>query len=206
MKLTHELDIDKSWENCLSSLRHDFYHLPGYNVQEADRIGGEAEFYKYTEGKKLFLIPYIRRSCASLPWAESWGTDIYDVTSAYGYPAPLFSSEALEDPVFINNAISSWLVKLRSDNVCSVFLRFHPLLDSPVDVWRELGLLIENGETVTIDLSWSIEEMWRRTRKNHKSHINKLKRRNVEPIWDKDWKYFDKKVKETRRLYFYSTS
>jgi hypothetical protein len=65
---------------------------------------------------------------------------------------------------------------LRARGIVTVFVRLHPLLDTPLDILARFGTVIRHGETVSMDLTVSVEEMWRQTRSDHRNHINRARR------------------------------
>ena len=157
--------FDSLWQESLKNLKHDFYHLSEYNLLEAERLGGRAEAFIYRKGKKIFFICYCAKD--------------FDVTSVYGYPSPLLSEEALKDLKFIEEAIDTMLVLFNKNGICAAFFRFHPLLKTDYNIWRKKGNLVSHGNTVFINLEQSQKELWKITKKRHRSEINKLKRNKL---------------------------
>jgi lipid II:glycine glycyltransferase (peptidoglycan interpeptide bridge formation enzyme) len=72
---------------------------------------------------------------------------------------------------------------------CSVFLRLHPLFGGPVGVGVQFSACLAQGETVSIDLTRTEEEMWRQTRENHRRDIRRLEKLNFAPVVD-DWNLY----------------
>jgi hypothetical protein len=114
-----------------------------------------------------------------------------DAISPYGYPGPLLKvgSSQPDREGFLDEAISSMKREMAGQGVCSAFVRLHPLLTSFQESLARHGELVRHGETVVIDLSLSDEELWRQTRKGHKSEINKLKREGFSAEMDSPWTY-----------------
>src|SRR5262245_58881668 len=82
---------DPRWPDVLRSLPHDYYHLPSYVRLDSRRLQASAEALVGRDGKRLFFVPYLRRSCA----APDQGACklIADVVSPYGYPGLLLNEE-----------------------------------------------------------------------------------------------------------------
>jgi hypothetical protein len=163
----------REWKEALQHVGHDMYHVPDYVVLDARLYGGvPAAFHYEREGRRL-LIPLILRD---IP-----GTDLKDAISPYGYPGPISSCA---DAAFGESACASLVETLRAAGIVSAFIRLHPLLDTPVLSSR--GTLVYHGETVSMDLTVSEDEMWKQTRADHRNHINRAKRAGTEIVFD-DW-------------------
>lgn len=165
------------WTEILGRVRHDFYHLPGYVALAAEQEGGAARALLVEEGARGLLLPLILRPIKG-------GSS--DATSPYGYPGPLTWGD--RDQEWIRDAFQAGVERLRSDGVVSLFVRLHPLLDELPPV--EVGRLVTHGETVSIDLTRSLEEIWGQTRNNHRRDIGKSQRLGYVAQLDKDWEYF----------------
>ena len=171
---------DPLWTKFLANAAHDIYQLPEYISLEASRIKGKAEAIVIEDKERFFLVPYLISSCKSLVPNKSIETEIYDIKSPYGYPGILLSDNAVNSPDFVRAAFTEFHKVLKSKNVCTAFVRLHPILnESLVDILPP-DTLTENGETVSIDLRIPEEKLWSHTRKGHKSTINKCKRMGME--------------------------
>jgi hypothetical protein len=170
---------DLSWQQCLNKLPHDFYHLPEYLEIEAQRHDAIAEAIIISDGAAVFFLPYLIRECnLALDTSELGGNRIYDVISPYGYPGMLVS-QAGQNPIFIKKCLNLIRSHWREHNICSAFIRLHPLLNSYIDTSLSDGdnlAVCDRGNVVVIDLTYSIDEIWKQTRANHRTKINKLKR------------------------------
>ncbi|PIG91483.1 GNAT family N-acetyltransferase [Gloeocapsopsis sp. IPPAS B-1203] len=160
------------WQQVLSRLRHDIYHLPAYVALEAQRIKAIPEAILITKDDKVFFVPYLLRSCDDLLPTSQTQIELFDVISPYGYPGILLN-EAANNPDFLNFAINEFTHQLSRKNVCSAFLRLHPLLNQNLSEYPYSKI---NGETVAVDLRLSLAEIWSQTRPEHRNKINKCKR------------------------------
>lgn len=165
------------WTDVLGRVRHDFYHLPAYLTLSADFEGGAARALLVEDGPRGLLLPLVIRPI------PDGGTD---AASPYGYPGPLIWGTS--DPDFGRAALEAGIEHLRSEGIVSLFVRLHPLLDEapPVGV----GTLLTHGETVSIDLTQSMEEIWGQTRNNHRRDIGKSERQGYVARVDPDWEHF----------------
>ena len=166
------LDIsDNSWLEILNRLPHDVYHLPEYVALEAQRTNTIPQAFILEDGDCLFFIPYLLRSCADI--ARSQNLDIYDVFSPYGYPGILMNEVAIQNPEFLESALAKFSSTLQKNNVCSAFLRLHPILGSEFTDSLKSQYFRPNGQTISIDLTLDENRIWAKTRRGHQSTINK---------------------------------
>lgn len=168
------------WKETLANIPHDIYQTSEYILLEANRSQGEAEAIIIKERSQIFFVPYLILSCKSalpgLPLKE----EIFDIKSPYGYPGVLLSDDAANSPDFVRAAFTEFQQILKSKNVCTAFLRMHPIINENLVYLLPPDTLTRNGETVSIDLRISEEKLWSNTRKGHKSTINKCKRMGME--------------------------
>jgi Acetyltransferase (GNAT) domain len=170
---------DPRWQEILAKLRHDVYHLPDYVEIEANRNNAQAEAILITEGNNLFFVPYLLRSCQDL-FPQLQGSEQYfDIISPYGYPGFL-AQEDSDSSDFLPLAIQTLKETLKSRAVCSAFFRLHPILGDRHVTSFEPGTWVDNGETVSVDLTLTEAEIWAHTRRGHQSTINKCKRQELE--------------------------
>ncbi|WP_430782649.1 GNAT family N-acetyltransferase [Actinoplanes sp. G11-F43] len=163
----------REWKETLQHVGHDMYHVPDYVVLDARLYGGTpAAFHFEREGRRL-LIPLILRDIPD--------SGLKDAISPYGYPGPVSSSS---DVSFWEAACAALVGVLSDSSVVSAFIRLHPLLPAPV--LTSHGKLVHHGETVSMDLTVSEDEMWKQTRSDHRNHINRAKRSGTEIVFD-DW-------------------
>jgi hypothetical protein len=163
------------WKTALRHIMHDMYHEPAYVVLDAKLYGGEPAAFHYAEDGRQLLMPLIVR--------EIPGSGKRDALSPYGYPAPVSDST---DDGFWERACAAMLTTLREAGIVTAFVRMHPLLDAPLPVLERFGTVIEHGETVSMDLCLSFDEMWSQTRSDHRNHINRARRAGTKVIFD-DW-------------------
>ncbi|MEG4320530.1 MULTISPECIES: GNAT family N-acetyltransferase [unclassified Microcoleus] len=161
------------WLETLDNLRHDFYHLPGYVDLEAKRTEATAEAILIADDDKIFFLPYLLRKCNNL-FAET--VEVFDVISPYGYPGFLLNEAAASTPDFFILAIENLTQAWRDRNICSAFLRLHPILNKDVNTSINNDLFTLNGETVSVDLTLERSEIWSQTRSEHRNKINRCVR------------------------------
>jgi hypothetical protein len=169
------------WTEALRRAEHDIYHLPEYVCLDARVAGGTATAFWYREESHVFLLPLILRD---IP-----GSGLSDAASPYGYPAPISDAD-VSDVGFWERACKSMVDTLGGQGIVTAFVRLHPLLAFPQDVFDCVGLVMRHGETLSADLSLSVEEMWRQTRRDHRNHVNRGRRAGVEVVID-DWSRLD---------------
>ena len=178
---------DEKWEDALSFLDYDFYHTPSYTALEANRLGGISKAFLFKRNDLIFFVPLCFRNDSFLNKND---TEIVDACSAYGYPSPLFSTEALENELFCNEALQTFLFSIKKIGICSLFIRFHPMLEMKLEFWNKLGELVRHGDTIYVDLKLSREQIWSTIRKRYKSYINHINK-DRSYTFNCDWSYID---------------
>jgi ribosomal protein S18 acetylase RimI-like enzyme len=149
------------WAAVLRDTRHDFYHLPAYATLCAGFEQGDTKAL-YIEGAEgRMLLPLVVRRIT-----ESEG---YDAASPYGYPGPLLNGT--DDQGFVSDAFAAGMDLLGAAGVVSLFVRFHPLLNTSYP--QGTGVVVRHGETVSIDLTLPEETIWAQMRQNHRRDIKK---------------------------------
>jgi len=169
------LDTTSSaWHAALERCSHDCYHTPAWMKTAQISERGQAFAVHATDGDHELLVPYIRRPIIG---------DLWDATSAYGYGGPLVSMRAPAN--FADAAFCAAVAMLREAGCVSWFLRLHPLLNMH---WKSsLGLVLEQGQTVSIDLTKAPEKHWQETQSRHKLGINRARRAGVTVRRDRDF-------------------
>jgi hypothetical protein len=170
---------DPRWAGALEGLPHDVYHLPGFSQAFAASEGGRPVLVVVREGSQIALIP--------LFFKPSLMPDRFEAATPYGYPAPLVRG----DDAFAAGAARSMVDGLREQGVMSMFARMHPLLDSGLELTRNVGTLVGHGQTVWIDLSRTETELWSDTRSNHRNQINRSIRAGHQAFFDAEWNHLD---------------
>jgi hypothetical protein len=153
------------WDSALRQIQHDTYHLPGYARVEATLSSGSACAFFYEDTDQVLLLPLVLRPIG--------GGSRSDVTSPYGYPGPIASSD---DELFWGRALQSLLSTLRTAGVVSCFVRLHPWLPAPLSAFQVNGLLVQHGQTVSIDLRPPVEAIVAGFRANHRRQIARARR------------------------------
>nr|WP_221378108.1 GNAT family N-acetyltransferase [Actinoplanes polyasparticus] len=168
---------DPAWTEALSRVRHDIYHVPDYVRLDAGLTGGTPVAFRYSEAGRVLLVPLLLRPVPD--------TDLQDATSPYGYPGPVGS----DDAAFWSRAAGAMTELLCTHSVVTVFARLHPLLPLFPSALETAGTLVNHGDTVSIDLTLTPDEIWSQTHRSHRNQINKAKRAGVEVVFD-DWSLF----------------
>jgi hypothetical protein len=170
---------DLYWQQFLNTIPHDFYHLPGYLELEAKRQNATAEAIIIDDGEKVFFLPYLIRDCDLRPDGyRSSHSGIYDVISPYGYPGMLVNQPG-QNPEFIRKCFDLIQICWQDRNICSAFLRLHPILNSYIDtslVDRADFSICDRGNVVICDLTNDINNLHKQMRESHRTKINKLRR------------------------------
>jgi len=173
---------DTAWTDALARIGHDVYHTPAYVELDARLSAGTAAAFVYQDAGHVLLLPLVLRPVP--------GSDLRDAVSPYGYPGPISDAD---DPDFWKHACRALVELLCAQSIVTVFVRLHPFLPTPLDTLGSFGTVVRHGQTVSMDLSLSVEEMWSQTHRTHRNQINKARRANVTVAVD-DWSRLDEWV------------
>jgi CelD/BcsL family acetyltransferase involved in cellulose biosynthesis len=162
------------WRSVLASMKsYDFYHLPSYHKLAEIQGEGAAELFVYRDKEYVIAIPLLLRPVSAIAGLEHAGKGITDATSVYGYCGPIASHSEVPISV-VKDFQNSLRQMLQSKNVVSVFARLHPLFDQST-LLSGLGVIVNNGTTVSIDLSLAEQTQLDQYRKDHRIGIRKLR-------------------------------
>jgi CelD/BcsL family acetyltransferase involved in cellulose biosynthesis len=178
---------DPEWADIIASSPHDFYHLPAYASLCAAHEGGDAVAVVVRDGPHVLLVPLVLRR---IP-----GDALMDAASPYGYGGPIGTRDA--SPQFRREAFGEAMRLLDARGVVACFIRLHPLLDP--DPTPRVGAVVQHGETVSVDLTRSSEDMWRETRADHRTQIRQSLRAGTAARFDATWDRLSSFVRLYRR-------
>jgi hypothetical protein len=161
---------------------YDFYHTWHYHALET---GSLPTLFVYQEEENFIAFPLLKRS---IP-----GSDHYDFSCVYGYPGP-FSNKKMDalDGSLTENFKHAFLSFLSDENCISVFSRMHPFFNQQL-LLEKFGGVYENGRTVVIDLTESIEDQRKRYRQSTMD--------SVRHGWKKRFKVKEEKGPEAASLF-----
>jgi hypothetical protein len=186
---TQFLEADSPrWSDVLAEFDHDVYHQPGFARLFAREEGGEASAFLAEDGRDRLLIPLIVRPIDPDEGGERW----FDATCPYGYAGPILgrsTSSGVEE--FLDHALERFLEELRERRILGCFSRIHPLLELPLDPFRRLGAVVHHGETVSIDLTQSLDESWRQMHPSCRQRIRRTQRQGQVGRLDPEWQALD---------------
>jgi hypothetical protein len=176
---------DPRWRQFLVNTQHDFYHLPDYIEFAARYEGGTPVAFLAKEQDAALLAPLlIRELPASLGAPNDW----CDAATPYGYPTPLLVPEG--NATALERFLAAFHQVGRERGIITAFFRLHPLLPLPEKALLDNGTLVEHGQTISIDLSLPLQEMWTQTSRNHRQNIRKLLRTGFQVELDR-WEYLE---------------
>jgi hypothetical protein len=138
----------KEWDSYVNkSLLHDVFHSWTYHSLNTD---GDPLLFVYQEADIFIALPVVKRKIV--------GTDFYDMTSVYGYCGPILNVSTSE---ISKNTLTSFKTAFKSfmteENAICIFSRLHPFINQ-CHLLENIGGIVENGTTLYMDLSTSIED------------------------------------------------
>ena len=179
---------DDAWMRVLrDTAEYDFYHLPQYHRLAEQRGEGKGLLLVFRAGEHVVALPILLRALREIAEFTDEREEYWDATSIYGYAGPISSRPDL--PIDVIHAFQDALRTTMSDlGVVTVFSRLHPLLTRSA-LLTGLGEIHPLGQTISIDLTQTVEVQRAQFRKNHKEGINRLRKAGVECIQDTDCRY-----------------
>ncbi len=159
---------DPGWNDVLSKVPHDVYHLPGYARLTEVQEGLTVQLAVAEAGKHVVALPFMLRP---LPTDARFG-DGHDITTPYGYPGPVCSSS---DPDVQRALVSELLSGLTETGAVSAFVRCHPLVGVGTDALAPFGEVVVHGDQVVIDLKEVGSEALASFRAGHRRDIRILR-------------------------------
>ena len=171
------------WNAVLSKThQHDFYHLPQYYGVAEQHDEGIARLFLYSENKYTIALPLLLR-LVDTNKPEGWT----DATSIYGYAGPVASHEWLPES-FLQTFQGTLRDELSCARVVSVFSRLHPVIPRQ-EMLAGLGECVENGQTISSDLSWPEKEQRSHCKKDCRRRLRKLREAGFVCVHDRENRY-----------------
>jgi pyridoxal phosphate-dependent aminotransferase EpsN len=159
----------QEWMGILGQMvQHDFHHMPQYQRVEEHRLKGMAHLFTYCDGDYVIALPLLLRRVGD----EFPGLN--DATSVYGYGGPVASHQRMPEPV-VRAFQAALREELAERNVIAVFSRLHPLIAGH-DLLAGVGECRAIGQTVSIDLSLSLEKQRAQYRETYNRRVSKQQR------------------------------
>jgi hypothetical protein len=185
---------DPRWSRLLEGTRHDVYQLPSYVELAAKwHEPGEGWAWFAQDDRRSLLVPLVLRA---IPGAE----ELRDAISPRGFAGPVIGGQrAGPDDDFLDAALTTFHHDLQARGIVSAFVRLHPLLSPPLPTLARHGEVVDHGDSVSIDLTRSAEELWGQLRVNHRRDIRRALREGYVARMDEAWQRFDDFVEAYRQ-------
>lgn len=164
--MLHIIEDAESWRKVISKFpSYDYYHTWDYH--QLSKNEGELPVLIYYEQKNTAIaLPLLKRKIPE--------TDLFDLTSVYGYAGPL--SHNL-DSNFDNTTFKKELFAfMHETKIVSVFSRLNPFIPFQDVVLKGIGEIKPLGLIVNIDLTEDLEIQRQNYSKTTKRYVNRLRR------------------------------
>lgn len=159
MNITLINDAER-WRNALVRFgRHECYHT--WDFHRIDTHSSDTDFFalEVTTGESALFVPVVSHK---IPYS-----DLYDLSSVYGYPGPLHVGASEQFPVMLDVAFS----RLRDMGFVSFFSRCSAFTMSHMAPPPEC--YFRSGKVVAIDLAGPADKQWRQYRDNLRREISR---------------------------------
>ncbi len=156
------------WDALVARYGLDCYYEYAYFelAQEPEAV---PEMYIHPSESGVLIYPYLKRKIT--------GTPFQDLTTPYGYGGPVFVGRWSNDQV--EDIRRHFLDYCHAERIVSETIRFHPLLENRElgQVWCETTTVLQ--QTVTVDLTDSVETIESRFSSMTRRNIKKAVREDV---------------------------
>lgn len=157
-----------SWNEIVKKAAiYDFYHTSYYHKIDNDH---QSLLLLFSRGDSFIALPLVVRNISD--------TDLFDITSVYGYAGPVARIEEQDRDELLSFFKNRFVQYCRDKSIVSVFSRLHPLIDQQF-ILNGLGEILNLNKTVSIDLTTDMEEQRAGYRKSLKSELNQLRRKDI---------------------------
>jgi hypothetical protein len=179
-----------NWDEVVKSFSlFDVYYLSGYVKAFALHGDGNPLLYYYQKNDIRGICVMMKRDISlDIHFKNIIPDDtFFDITTPYGYGGFLFEGNTCTKNILEFNQTFSEL--LNSENIISLFGRFHPQLDN-AKVLRQVTNVIDLGKTIEIDLE-SEDVVWNNISSKNRNVIRGAIRKGVVIKHDKRLELFD---------------
>jgi hypothetical protein len=181
------LQRQKWQEICNSFDNVDIFYYPEYSRLFELHGDGKPHFFIYhIPPDSLVIYPFLKRPLNELIKYKNINKNLFDITSPYGYNGYLRNNSSIDMEKFYN-CFHSYCI---DNNIVSEFIRFHPLLNnvsySPAQV-----KILQERETIVIDLSQTNEKIWSSFQPSCRNKIRKAQKNNITISKDDDFSNFE---------------
>ena len=140
--MIREITSKQDWNIVLNQVdTFDFYHTFDYHKISSNPISEKPILIVYEKGKNLIAFPFLLR--------EIPGTNLYDLSSVYGYGGPISKLNGTFHPDEYTKELQEFL---KDKGIVSVFSRLHPYINQE-NIITDLGSIESLGKVVNIDVT-----------------------------------------------------
>jgi len=157
----------EEWDYYVNkSLLHDVFHSWTYQSLNNE---GESLLFVYEEGSIFIALPVVKRKVD--------GTDFYDMTSVYGYCGPISNVNMAEiSEKTLTSFATAFKCFMTEEHAVCIFSRLHPFINQCY-LLENIGGVVENGATIYMDLSSSVEDQRREYEKRLSRQVRQLRKK-----------------------------
>jgi hypothetical protein len=159
----------------LEPSQRDVHFLPEYGEIYQRTYGFVPMLAVGEDQSGLVVQPLVKRPLNGLPFLQGVAEPFFDVTNPYGYGGPLVQAGSREAAIALLVEFDRrFRAAMLEQRVPAEFTSLHPLLQNH-ELLAAAGTVApaDQKDVIFVDLSPSEEELWKETRKGHKSSIKK---------------------------------
>lgn len=185
------LDNLDYWDEIVTSFaQYDIYYLSGYSKGFYIHGDGIPLLFYYHDDDIRGICVMMKRDISQNEYFKNKfkPNTLFDIVTPYGYGGFIFEGKL--DAESLRKFEGIYRDKLKDENIVSVFLRYHPLLQN-ADYVRGISDIIDLGSTIAMDLE-SEEVLWKNVIPKNRTSIRKAIKRGVTIKHGKDLSLFEK--------------
>lgn len=159
---------EKEWVYYVkNAIEYDFYHTWHYHTLEKR---GEPMLFVYEEGGVFIAFPLVKRTIEN--------SNHFDLTTTYGYVGPISNKNNADlSAYFLDNFKFSFIKFMLANGCICVFSRLNPFIKQQ-QILSKIAEAVDNGKTIYMDLTVSLDEQRARYEKRLGRQIRQLRKAN----------------------------
>jgi len=172
------LNDSELWTRLLESCKQsDIHFTPEYMKIFEDHVGGKAQLFVERLGKNFLIYPFFLRRINDLPFFKKLDENYFDIISPWYFGGPLISSDENKTEL-LKNFLSNFHSFCEKNNIVTEFSRLFPISDFS-ETFANLVNADYRYDAAYIDLTQSLDSIWKNFKKSNRNSITAAERRDV---------------------------
>jgi len=173
-----DVNDSKKWDEIVSSFQeYDLYYMSNYTKTLKIHGDGEPQLLNFETDELRGINVFMKRDISQFEPLKKIiePGSCFDIVTPYGFGGFLFEGDTSE--VAIERFYKKYVQKLKSENVISEFIRYHPIINN-ANCMRSVSTVLDLGKTISIDLE-SMDLIWKNFSPNNRNNIRRAEKSGV---------------------------